>query len=269
MKGTIASTLILACALALSGCIGDDAPTAQDGDLDPKDQGDEGGDNNTTDGVPDLPTAVVTPNITSGVAALAVAFDLTSTHDGAGFYDWLFDADGDGTTDESGYGLPAEATYEYLTAGTYVARLQFTDLEGRTGNATATVTVSESPVVPLPKPIYFNGTISGVFDPMGGYLVGGPVNLTFNLTVPVSRIHANLSVDERALDLDWSLVRPDGVEAEAWAKGNDPTGLTADPADPPLVEEDAEDLAFLGTWTIVLEPFLSHEGAYAIVVTFE
>ncbi|MEI8178965.1 PKD domain-containing protein [Aestuariivirga sp.] len=87
------------------------------------------------------PAAVISANVSSGVAPLAVTFDGSqSTDDGhVAFWYWDF---GDGSGDQTG--SLSSVTHAYSTAGTYVARLLVVDDTGLSSAATQTIVVSSA-----------------------------------------------------------------------------------------------------------------------------
>lgn len=273
MKAKLYLVMLSLVSLALSGCIfeaqDEPAQTATDSDagVDPTPSAtQEPPDEEPAPPAP--PTANLTARNVSGETPLTVAFDLSSDESDAKFLDWSFDADGDGTADKSGYGLPAKASFTYEEAGNFTALLTVTDVHGLEGNATLDITVSAPPPVVLPDPVTFNGTITGVSDNVGGYAVGEPVEHAFNLTVPVTNLTVTFTSGETAIDLDFVLLRPDGEEADSRASFNEPTGIAFKKTEDPIVIEDQEHLSVLGVWKIVVEPYLSYEGDYSITVTF-
>ncbi len=83
------------------------------------------------------PTAVITANPSSGVAALAVSFSAANSTDSDGTitsYSWNF-GDGQTSTLES-------PSHTYSVVGTYTVGLTVTDNAGRMGSTTASITVS-------------------------------------------------------------------------------------------------------------------------------
>ena len=91
------------------------------------------------------PSANITPNVLTGPAPLAVAFNPSgsTSDDGITSYAWNF---GDGTTRVNT--SPVVASKTYITAGTYPVSLQIIDGSGRTATATVTIVVT-APVAPV------------------------------------------------------------------------------------------------------------------------
>ncbi len=84
-----------------------------------------------------IPTAVASSNITSGIAPLAIAFSSAGSSDPDGnivSFAWNF---GDGTTSTS-----ASPSKTYSTPGSYTARLTVTDNNGGTASAMMAVTIT-------------------------------------------------------------------------------------------------------------------------------
>ncbi len=77
--------------------------------------------------------AVVTTNVQSGTAPLAVSFNAASSTGTIASYLWNF---GDGAT-----GSGQSSSHTYTTAGTYTAKLTVTDGKGATSTANTTITV--------------------------------------------------------------------------------------------------------------------------------
>jgi glucose/arabinose dehydrogenase len=93
------------------------------------------------------PTARIAANPTTGDAPLPVAFDGRGSADPEGHpltYSW--DLDGNGTFGDA---TTPTATYTYTSSGTYTAGLRVVDDQGATGTATVTVTVGNTPPVPV------------------------------------------------------------------------------------------------------------------------
>jgi hypothetical protein len=273
MKVHFFLTILIASALALSGCIADDGPEPlPDTDADPatptptplpsQPPAQSGGT------VPPLTVALEASN-TTGEAPFAVTFQISSESRDASYLDWSLDADGDGVIDKTGYGLPAEAAYTFADAGDYTAIVRVEDVEGRAANASLALAIVAPEAVTLPEPIVFEGVITGVADGDGGYVAGEDVTHAFNVSVLVSKMTVAFAVGDTALDLDFTVLRPDGEVANRTAKANEPTGTFWPKADPPIVIHEAEHLGFLGTWAVVVHPFTSYEGTYTITITFE
>jgi glucose/arabinose dehydrogenase len=93
------------------------------------------------------PTASIAANPTTGSAPLTVQFDGTGSADpegGALTYAW--DLDGDGSYDD---GTAQQVSFTYNTPGTYTAGLRVTDPQGASGTASVTITVGNTPPVPV------------------------------------------------------------------------------------------------------------------------
>lgn len=91
------------------------------------------------------PQAVLTASATSGVAPATFTFDGSNSTDSDGlikFYYWDF---GDGTGDS--IGTSKSVTKTYSASGTYIVQLRVVDNAGLSSVATATVTVTDPPVV--------------------------------------------------------------------------------------------------------------------------
>ena len=89
------------------------------------------------------PTAEFTPSTTAGDAPLPVDFDASASNDQDGTivsYAWDF---GDGNV-----GTGVTTSHTYATPGSYVVTLTVTDNHGRTGQASATITVNQPMAAP-------------------------------------------------------------------------------------------------------------------------
>lgn len=88
-----------------------------------------------------LPTAILTSDVSSGNAPLTVNFDATGSNDPDGtITEYAFDFEGDGTYDVSGASPTAQ--YTYSSAGTYTATLRVTDNRGGQAQDTLVITVA-------------------------------------------------------------------------------------------------------------------------------
>jgi glucose/arabinose dehydrogenase len=120
------------------------------------------------------PTASIVAQPTTGSAPLVVQFNGQGSSDpegGALTYAW--DLDGDGTYND---GTSSQASWTYTASGTYTARLRVTDPQGASGTASQTITVGNTPPVPVitaPSPsltwkvgdaIAFSGSASDAED---------------------------------------------------------------------------------------------------------
>ncbi|MGJ7442620.1 ThuA domain-containing protein [Aquipuribacter sp. MA13-6] len=96
------------------------------------------------------PEARITTDVDSGPAPLTVAFSgETSSDPEGGDITYAWDFDGDGTVDST----ESAPTHTYTADGVYDARLTVTDPEGKTGTATAPITVGNTrPVVEFVDP---------------------------------------------------------------------------------------------------------------------
>jgi glucose/arabinose dehydrogenase len=93
------------------------------------------------------PTASIVAQPTAGSPPLTVQFDGRGSSDpegGALTYAW--DLDGDGSYDD---GTSSQASWTYTASGTYTVRLQVTDPQGVKGTASQTITVGNTPPVPV------------------------------------------------------------------------------------------------------------------------
>ncbi len=143
------------------------------------------------------PLAVVSATPTSGIAPLTVTLNGTRSSDPDGTpitYAW--DLDGDGAYDDSRLAQP-RWTY---APGTYVARLQVTDVRGGTGTAAITITSGNStpaPTITTPKTgttwkvgdtIRFSGSATDVQD---GVLPSSALTWTLVMKHCPSNCHAH------------------------------------------------------------------------------
>jgi hypothetical protein len=278
MKAPILAVL-LASVLVLSGCIlapeddldhDHDHGHDHDGghhDDDPGSGGHSASGSNGNTSAPAPPHAAIAASNVTGTVPFSVSFDLSSDSASAEWLDWTFDANGDGTNDKTGYGLPAQVVFEFTEPGYFTATLSVTDIDGREGNATLLITAVAPPPVVLPDPIVIEGTITGF--PFVDEVYSMSDSHMFNLSVVVERMTLTFEVGPTAFDLDFEVLTPDGKTAGSVADINEPTGLFFSPADSPIVIDDPDHLAQLGEWTVIVHPFLAIEGDYTITITFE
>jgi glucose/arabinose dehydrogenase/PKD repeat protein len=93
------------------------------------------------------PTARIMAQPTTGSAPLTVQFDGSgSTDPEGGTLAYAWDLDGDGAYDD---GTASMVSWTYTIAGTYTAGLRVTDSQGASGTASVTITVGNTPPVPV------------------------------------------------------------------------------------------------------------------------
>lgn len=263
MKSTLLLVISLTTMLVLSGCIVDPQEPATDSSVDPASDGTGGdGDNNTTakpapESFP--PEVDLAASNLSGEAPLRVVFNLSSTSSYAAYLDWSLDADGDGTADATGYGLPHDVEFEFKDVGNYTASLKATDPEGLEGNATLDITVVEAPPIDLPEPIVFTGTATGVPR------LASSIDHLFNVTSGLNNMTLTFDVSAQGFDFDFYVYAPGDEEpTEKAAAENDPTGTVFPRVEPPIFIEDPVP----GEWRLEVSPYLAYEAEYTVTITF-
>ena len=93
------------------------------------------------------PTARISASPTSGNAPLTVTFDgAGSTDPEGGQLSYSWDLNGDGTFGDA---TAPTTSYTYSSSGAYQARLRVTDDQGATGTAMVTITVGNTPPIPV------------------------------------------------------------------------------------------------------------------------
>lgn len=107
------------------------------------------------------PVAELAADTTSGTVPLNVTFSLGGSDPDGDALDWTLDADGDGTAEENGTGLPATFKFTYTAAGNFTANFTVTDGKA-SASKTAVVSVAEAVCVP--------GEDAAVALPTGHYI---------------------------------------------------------------------------------------------------
>lgn len=263
MKSTLLLVISLTTMLVLSGCIVDPEEPATDSSVDPASD-DAGGDadNNTTvkpspESIP--PEVDLSASNLSGEAPLLVVFNLSSTSSYAAYLDWSLDADGDGTADATGYGLPHDVEFEFEEVGNYTASLMATDPEGLEGNATLAITVVEAPPIELPEPIVFTGTATGLPELASG------IDHLFNVTSDLNNMTLTFEVSAQGFDFDFYVYAPGAEEpTEKAAAPNDPTGILFHRVEPAIFIEKPVP----GEWRLEVVPYFAVEAEYTVTITF-
>jgi glucose/arabinose dehydrogenase len=93
------------------------------------------------------PTARISASPTTGNAPLTVTFNgAGSTDPEGGQLSYSWDLNGDGTFGDA---TAPTTSYTYSSSGTYQARLRVTDNQGATGTAMVTITVGNTPPIPV------------------------------------------------------------------------------------------------------------------------
>jgi glucose/arabinose dehydrogenase/PKD repeat protein len=93
------------------------------------------------------PTASIVAQPTTGAAPLTVQFDGRASSDPeGGALTFAWDLDGDGNYND---GTSPQVSWTYTASGSYTARLRVTDPQGASGTASQTITVGNTPPVPV------------------------------------------------------------------------------------------------------------------------
>lgn len=89
------------------------------------------------------PTANLTSDVANGTVPLNVTFTIDGSDADGDELTWTLDADGDGTEDFNGTGVPTAVTYEFNETGSFTAVLKVTDGEAF-AEATVMIAVEEA-----------------------------------------------------------------------------------------------------------------------------
>lgn len=253
-----AASLLLV-SIALAGCSGGGEPASTASTDDGKDDGplDDGG--NGTKQPPALnrrPLPTFDADALNGSAPLLVNFSLDGADPDDDALNWTLDVDGDGTPDFNGSALPATVNHTYTEPGTFNATYTLSDglLEAQ-ASLTFNVTAAAERYAETQAPITITGAATGVLGQ------GAPGSTDHPFDIQEGQRIVRAAIDYGAAcggDIDWSLLDPNGAEADAAASGS----LTGED---PLESPDPA----AGTWTIRTEAFSSACASYTVTVSFE
>ncbi len=165
--------------LMLAGCAGQDSgPAAGDSTATDALPESSAGTNESAEVFLDLPpTANITSSIVNGTVPFVANFTLDGTDPEGAMLMWRLDANGNGTFDVEGTGLPANAEFTFELPGEYLAVLEVSD-GNHTINATVLVIAAEGIAPPYQ---HAEGGISGT----SGVCHGAPDTGTGKSTIEI------------------------------------------------------------------------------------
>lgn len=266
MRLRVSLIAALLAAISLAGCSeegnvppqGDDTGDGGDGDGgDDVPEGSEGG-NNTA------PTANLTASIVNGTAPLNVTFTLGGADADGDNLTWTLVANG--TELANGSALPATVDHLF-DAGSFYVLLTVSDGSAQTG-ANLTVAAVAGVAGPPPEDKTFTGSITGVWEPVGGYSHDAVVHAHEVPSAPKTMsVHLTWSRTGGAVDLDVLIYDPSGAEVARGTNYNDPV-QGDDKEEELVVVDDPAALASIGTWEFHVISAGSVQADYTLAVTF-